>query len=230
MAGLTDLVEVTKQINGRLLANIGVYATTQTDSDRWTTAEVQDAALDADLQVCKSFLQKAGDGRRVPFLLTATVADAGTIPSHIGELDSITISSKMPIRSDPVTIQRDNTNARNLPAGTYVPKFYLWGNKIQHNGPHYGVAGAVVTYADVTRTGACQSPSEYSAAVIALATAQVIAKNGDRADAAGYYLKLGMSYLADIGRGETALQPLPTNEEARKQMAVAGAAQAGGGQ
>lgn len=235
MAGLVLLSEVIAQVEGHLLATINAGGVSQytvlTETERWSVPEISDACLDADAQICKTFLQKSADGRRVPFLATAVVANYGNVPSRVGEIDSILVGGLSPIRSDPITIQRDLSNVRGFPNGTYVPKFWMFGDQLVHNGAHFGVAGATVTYADFTKTSACQAPSEYAAAVIAIATAALMAKAGNHADSSEFYMKLGMSYLADIARGETSLVPMPTTQEAQKQMAVMGQQQqaAGGG-
>jgi hypothetical protein len=215
MAGLVLLSEAMAQVEGRVLASIGAanYGVV-TDIERWPVGEISDACLDADGTVASWFLQKAGDGRRVPFLQTATVANGGTIPSHVGEIEAILLNGQMPIRSDPITILRDRANIFGASV-KYVPKVYLWGSTIIHN---YLGGGATVIYADYTRTGACQSPSEYSAPVIALATANVIGKAGNHMDAAQIYHGIGISYLAPIARGETNLAPLPTHDEVSKMM------------
>lgn len=215
MAGLVILAEAMAQVEGRVLASIGAanYGIV-TDVERWPVNEIRDAVLDADGTVCDWFLQKANDGRRVPFLQTATVAHGGTIPSHKGEIESILLNSLMPIRSDPITIQRDRAAVFGASV-KYTPKIFLWGSTLIHN---YTGGGATVQYADFTQTGACQAPSEYAAPVIALATGNIIAKNGNHADAAQLYHGIGLSYLAPIARGETGLAPLPTQDEVSKML------------
>src|SRR5882672_8923245 len=156
MAGLVLLSEAMAQVEARVLASIGTanYGVV-TDPERWPTGELSDAVLDADGVVASWFLQKAGDGRRVPFLQIANLANGGTIPSHIGEIDSILLNGLMPIPSDPISIQRDRANFFGASV-KYVPKFFIWGVTLIHN---YS-GNAVLTYADYTRTGACQCPSE----------------------------------------------------------------------
>lgn len=214
MAGLVLLSEVMAQVEGRVLASIGAgnYGVV-TDPERWPTGELSDAALDADGIVCGWFLQKSGDGRRVPFLQVATVANGGTIPSHIGELDSILLNGAMPLPSDPYTISRDRANLFGASV-KYQPKIFIWGATLMHN---YTGGGATVTYADYTRSGACQAPSEYSAAVVALATANIIAKNGNHEDAAQAYHAIGLSYLSPIARGESQIAALPSHDQVMQQ-------------
>lgn len=223
MAGLVQLTEVSAQIMARILASVGAatYGTI-TDVERFPAQEITDAALDADAEVCLTFLQKAGNGRRAPFLQPVTVANGALIPTHIGEIDSILLGGQMPVRSDPVTIARDRANFFGSSV-KYVPKIYIWGDTLWHN---YTLGGATVTLADFTRTGACQSPSECSAAVICIATGNIIAKNGNHVDAAQLYHSLGLSYLGPIARGETNLAPLATRDEVGKML---GQAQSVGG-
>jgi hypothetical protein len=225
MPSVVSLTEAMSQVMGRVLASVGAgnYGTV-TDPERWPTGEIQDAVIDADGVVCSWFLQKAGDGRRVGFLQTVTVANGGTIPSHIGEIESILLNGKMPIRSDPTTIQRDR-DAALVSKGSvlYTPKIFLWGSTLMHN---YTGGGATVQIVDYVRNGAaCQGPSEYSAPVIALATANIIAKNGNHTDAAETYLRIGLSYLSPVTRGETNLAPLPTHDEIRRMVPQVQAAQ-----
>lgn len=207
MAAVIDINEVIKQVNQRVLATPGVYQTASSNTERYPAGEVSDAALDADAIVASWFLQRAGDGRRVPFLLTATVAHGGQIPSHIGEIEAILLNNKVPILGDPVTIERDRS-AFFAAKGTvrYVPKIYIMGSTLSHN---YTGGGATVIYADYTRTGACQCPGELAAPVIALATAMVIGKLGNHSDAVQAYQALGMAYMGPVMKGE-ALAPLPT--------------------
>jgi len=213
MATPISTIEAVSQVNSRVVACYNTYSSTPTDTERFPGTETLDATLDADGQVVKAFLQNAGDGRRSGFLTSTSLAYGAEVPSHLGQLESVTIAGDLAIPSLPLRVRLDRNSVLPTAAapGPFVPKYYLAGNQIFHNGTNllFGTTLAVVTYADYTRSSICQAPSEYTAAVVALAVAMLIVKNGGRSDAGSYYRQLGMGYLVDIARGEMSLPGLP---------------------
>lgn len=197
--------------------------------EKYSVAEITAHVLNADAQVCQLLLRSGREGRRVPFLTTALIGSPALMPSSAGEIDSVQINNLIAVRADPLTIERNNANVLALPQGTYLPKFTTVGQTVFHNAAHYGLTSALITYADFTLTSACQAPSEYTLAVVALATAMAISKGGDKADSQAGWLKIGEMFIPFLARGES-LPPLPTTQEAQVLQAAAASMGMGGGQ
>lgn len=225
-----QLGEIRAQVQGRVLASVGVGSYgTLSDVERYPTGggtdEITEACIDADLAV--AYLVASGTNPlRVGFLLTPSVAHGGVIQAFVGEPESVYVfpPAQAPlgieaVPSDPIRIQRDRENPQaatgfGVPV---IPKYHISGtNTVSHNATmaNFGVLTMVVTIAALAaRSSVLQSPDPFAAAVIAAATANIIGKNGGRADSQQAYLALYENYKRDIQAGARALAPMPSAEQ-----------------
>jgi hypothetical protein len=220
-----QLGEIRAQVQGRVLASVGVGSYgTLSEVERFPTGggtdEISEACIDADLHV--AYLVASGSNPlRVGFLLTPSVAHGGVIQAFIGEPESVYVfpPAQAPlgieaIPGNPIRIQRDRENPQGIPV---IPKYHISGsNTVSHNATvaNFGVTTMVVTIAALAaRSSTLQSPDPFAAAVIALATADIIGKNGGRADSQQAYTQLWESYKRDIQAGGRNLAPMPNPQE-----------------
>ena len=184
-----------------LLNASSAYALTS-DDPRHPDAEITKAVLNADAEVCRAICETYGHEDRRQFITQTAVANGAEIPVHVGPIDSVLVDAKPATTAPLEKIRRWNDYAALFGGSAMLEPTYAFdGNRIHITG-----TTATLGLAQFTQTSACQAPEIYFAIVIALALAELFAKEGDDLAAAQFYQAKADAGLASI-RGRATFAP-----------------------
>lgn len=223
---VANVTTVTKQVLSTLNASSAWAATS--DDDKFVTAEVTEAVLEADEQVYLAICETSGHWARVEIMAASTdlTVQGQEIPSHIGDIGEVTIthvsgdsSNKLanPMDRKEIEIyQRDTDsilNAAHAASGTLVAGYY--DPKALMDGIAYFTGYAMqVRIATYTRTALCQSPEVYASAIVAGALSTLFTKDGLETELAKYYSMEFDKRLAAIRRDAMSLPEIVQTQKA----------------
>ena len=205
-----------------LLNASSAYATTS-DDDAHPLAEITEAILEADAEVCRTIIETPGNGLRRGFItFTSLVPAAGelgvTMPTNLGPISGIEITKTgggvTPGRPAPLTLlQMWKANSSSTFGATLDNRegyYDIVGDRLYFLG-----ASAKVFHCAFTKGGACQSPDCYYPTVVALALAQLLAKEGDDLTAAAHFQNLAAIGLNSISIGANIVPPVTAYQQGR---------------
>jgi hypothetical protein len=188
-------------------------------SERFKSGEFDFWIRAADVAVFAEILEAQQNGRRVGALTQSAIAHGGTIPTHVGPIDSVyfqvtggqfagTRGARMLPMAELARLENDNRNPDANPLVT--PAAIVENNTVFHNAAALIAGGAAaaslfVKYATLTYSAAgtaLQSPDEAIYAVAARALDMIIQKDGQRTGAGSSFYAISQRELASLGAAE----------------------------
>jgi hypothetical protein len=185
------------------------------DDDRRNLAEMDEAILSIDLDVCRAILDTPNHSRIGSFTsVTTTGVASGTIlVGHVG-----TIRRIYRIRTDAVTTPASIVPFRTMAqwmrnAGSQFSTANVKENFVAiESGAIWFAGGGSVSYDSVAlaKTTVCQAPDEYLPTIVRGVMAMLLPKEGDSPSAV--YQQGYMSDLASIRQGNLSVPPIARQE------------------
>jgi len=171
-----------------LNASTGSAYTTNDDTDRHPDSEITDALRAADALIYSTVGNTVNHPRRAGLYVATSVAHAGLIPAHLGELGAVLINGTGADLLDVGEITAIRTNTLGL--STPSTRFYynIAVNRLFYSG---GSATIDIVLPFNDTGGILQSPQDYVYGVIALALSILFAKEGSETPTAQHFKSLG---------------------------------------
>jgi len=169
-----------------LNASLGTAYTTNDDVDRHPDLEISDAIRFADSLIYSTVGNTEGHPKRYGLFVRTSVAHAGLIPDHLGNLGTVLINGQAADLLDAAEITRIRTNTLGLSVtSTY---YDIVGNTLFYS----GASGTIDIVPPFNDTGmSLQSPQDYAYGVVAKALAILFAKEGSETPTAQHFSQMG---------------------------------------
>lgn len=181
-----------------LNASTGSAYTTNDDQDRHPDAEIQDAIRAADGMIYGIVGNTPGHPFRAGLFVQTSIAHAGQIPDHLGDIGGVLINGQGADLLDAAEITRLRTNTLGLSVTTTY--YDIVANRFFYSGTS-GTIDLVPPYNDTGMS--LQSPQEYAYGVIAYALAILFGKEGAETPTAQHFQTLGNTVVEMVRAAAT---------------------------
>lgn len=180
----------------RSLLNSSTTYGTNDDTKRHPDAEIDDALRQADAKVVNLILNTPGHPRRAQYLTATSVAHAGLIPAHTGDIGTVLVNGKAATPKPAAEIERLRSNVLNL---VDIGPYYDIVDQRLFFAPAGTATIDLGNYQDSGTT--LQAPDEYLGFDIADALAYLFGKEGSETPTAQHFAAIAESIWKMIPSG-----------------------------